>query len=287
MNQYYETIMNLPAADDFKHLVQKWNTLSDRLKQTPLSTPSILPDMLWIVDPGSGITKKLTLLSEYIAAQGNLMDFYGDVKFFEFLMNYCPPDTPCTEIPRLMNEVRNAAGFRSEYRGMIRIHIDEWIGHCEEEHFTSLLEYLASNSDNWLIIFTISSFKASDSSTLEAILSMYLRIEKLTLRLPDVQSLFEYAEDILASFGSTLNEQAKSLLVDSIEILKRGKYFDGYKTIKLLCHDIVYDSFSNSQNSDTLLTEQTLSAFSVGSPYLERAIIKTERIYPIGFSVRG
>ena len=107
---------------------------------------------------GNGRTTMLQLLSEYLTEKNDLMDFYGDVKYLEFMLNYCPSGEHFSELQRLMNEIDNAAGFRYEYRGIVYIDIDEWIGHFEEKHFVSFMEYLSDNSDSWLVVLSVSKY---------------------------------------------------------------------------------------------------------------------------------
>lgn len=282
MNQFYEKIMGLKEADEFKKIVKRWEVLSENIKTRPTNAPVILPDMLWIAKSGVGKTNLLKLSSEYLASKRNLMEFYGDVKFFEFLLGYCPPHQNFTEIKRLIDEVYNAAGFRSEYKGIIYIDINEWLDHYEEPHFVSVMEYLSANSDNWLVVLSIDSNDTNKIHNLTAFLSMYLRIETVTLSLPKTEDLFGYIEETLCNYGLSLQQDAKDLLFDTIETIRNNRYFDGFKTIKMLCHDIVYCIFSNESVVLTSLTAEMLSDFSANSEYVKRTVSNIEKVNQIG-----
>lgn len=287
MNQYYEEIMALRDADDFKSVVGRWQTLSENMKSLPTNAPVLLPDMLWVARSGVGKTELLRLMSEYLAAQGNLMDFYGDVKFFEFLLSYCSPREPFSELRRLMDEVYNAAGFRSEFRGIIHIDINEWLDHYEEPHFISLMEYLSSNSDNWLIVLTVYTENEEKLHNLISFLSMYLRIETMTLALPKTEDLFYYIENQLSQYGLTLADDAKKLLHDSIETIRKNKYFDGFKSIKMLCQDIVYSVYSEKGSAGACLTAEQISHFAADGEYVRRTVANIEKVSRIGLLNRG
>ena len=164
------------------------------MRTKPMNAPIILPDMLWVAQSGVGKTNLLKLMAEYLSSQNNLMEFYGDVKFFEFLLNYCPPNEYFSELQRLIDEIDNAAGFRNEFKGIVHIDINEWLDHFEEKHFVSLMEYLSSNSDKWLIVLSVYSDKKDKIHNLNAFLSMYLRIEKITLSFPKTEDLFEFMQ---------------------------------------------------------------------------------------------
>lgn len=287
MNQYYDEIMKLNEAEEFKAIVKRWNVLSENIKAKPIGAPVILPDMLWVGKSGLGKTKMLKLASEYLSQQSNLMEFYGDVKYFEFFLNYCAPDTPFTEIQRLIDEVDNAAGFRNEFKGIICIDINEWLDHFEEKYFVMLMEYLSSNSDNWLIVLTVYSDNEEKLHNLNAFLSMYLRIERITLAMPKTETFLSYAEKKLEAYGLSLDSEGRKVLSATVDKLKVNKYFDGYKSIKMLCQEIVYAVFSNESVKSTVLGAEDLEAFSPDSEYVNKMIANIERARQIGLIHKG
>ena len=284
MNPYYEEIMALKEADEFKTVIERWRILSENIRQFPTNAPILLPDMLWNAPSGVGKTNLLHLMCEYQASKKNLMDFYGDVKFFEFLLSYCPPNAPFSELPRLMEAVRDAGGFRSEYRGVMHINVCEWLDHYEEPHFVSLMEYLAANSDKWLIVLSLYTEDEEKLHNFAAFLSMYLRLERVTLSLPGTPDLLTYVESIFAQYGLTVEEDARQLLTATIDTVRRNRYFDGFKTIKMLCQDIVYAVFSHNKCTDRL-TAAMLTDFAPDSEYVRRRVASIERINRIGFGV--
>ena len=282
MNQFYNAIMDLKEADEFKHVIKRWHILSENMRIKPVNTPIILPDMLWVAKSGVGKTNLLKLMAEYLSSQKNLMEFYGDVKYLEFLLNYCQPGEYFSELQRLIDEINNAAGFRNEFKGIVFIDINEWLDHFEEKHFVSLMEYLSSNSDKWLIVLSAYSDKNEKIHNLNAFLSMYLRIEKITLTFPKTEDLFDGIENMLNQYGLTLEEDAEKLLFNTIEKLRSNKYFDGFKTINMLCQDIVYDVFSHENIEKLSLNVDMLSKFSADGEYVKKMVLNIERVNRIG-----
>ncbi|MEE0928213.1 MAG: hypothetical protein UIG59_03390 [Acutalibacteraceae bacterium] len=282
MNKYYDEIMQLKEGDELVALVKKWEILSGNIKNYPTDLPVLLPDMLWVAKSGVGQTRLLRLLSEYLASKGNLMDFYGDVKFFEFVLGYCKPDVEFTEIQRLMCEVSNAAGFRNEFRGIMRIDVNEWINHYEEKYFADFCEYLAANSEKWLIVLAVDTDDEKKIHNLEAFLSMYLRLEKITLSMPKTEDLFEYIERKLSGYGLTLSDDGKQLLTATINKLRKNRYFDGFKTIRLLCQEIAYTVFSKENLVSYNLTAKDLADFAPDSEFVSKTEINFEKTRKIG-----
>ena len=86
MSKYYDEIMSLIGADEFKALIKKWDILSSNITRFPREQPILLPDLLCVGGSGVGKTKLIKLMSEYLYSKGNLVDFSGDGKFFEFLL---------------------------------------------------------------------------------------------------------------------------------------------------------------------------------------------------------
>ena len=227
MNTAYTAIMNAPLCDDAKALICKWHTLSDNMRAADNRLPILLPDLFWIVPSGAGKTTFLRTLTDYLQAEDNLMDFYGNVDVFEFLLGYCPASQPFTELQRLMDTIKSAAGFRNEYRGVMCIDVDEWVGHYTERHFTAFMEYLAANSEHWLIVLCVSPTNEETLHDLQAFLSMYLRLETIRMELPSDERLVAYLESLLADCRFTLDEQARDLLRRTFAALRKNKRFDG------------------------------------------------------------
>ncbi len=283
MNRNYDEIMELIGADEFKALIGKWDVLSSNIKNNARKMPRLLPNLLWVGNSGIGRTKLMSLMSAYLASKGNLLDFYGDVKFFEFLLSYIPKDQPFTELQRLEDELAAARGFRNEFRGVILVDIDPWVKHYEELYFVSFMEYLSAHSDKWLIVLSVSEQPEDKLQNLEAFLSMYLRLDKITLSMPKTEDLYRFVTDALDEHGLTLDQSACQLLMGTINELRESPYFDGFKTIKMLCQDIIYEHFSSADASRTTLTEKELSAFAPGSNYVKKAIKNSEKTRKIGF----
>lgn len=281
--QAYQKIMKQNGLEQVKALVRKWEALSENMAAKPSGLPIILPDLLFVAQSGTGRTHCVKLLAEYLSENGTLMDFYGDVKYFEFMLNYCSPGEHFSELPRLMTEIDNAAGFRNEYRGIIFIDIDEWRGHTEEKHFVSFLEYLSDNSDGWLVVLSVSDRNTEQVEQMEAVLSAFLRIERIVIEKPLPQELTDYAAHMLLQYGITLKQDAEALLLQAIEVLCKNKYFDGYKTIRMLCQDIAYAAYIAGKQKARRLDAEDLAQFAAGSEYISRMIVKIEKTARIGF----
>lgn len=285
MNNYYEQLMNFKGADELKELVGRWEILSENISKRSFDAPIVLPDLFIYTRAGYGNTKLLSLLSDYLDSKQNLMSFYGDVKFFEFKLEYCDPDTDgFKELYRLIDSIEAAAGFRNDFKGIIHINVDEWVGHHREKYFLDFLQFLRMNTAYWMVVLSISdNIENDDTREMEGVVSMYLRIEKITLHMPSVKELVEYASEYLSKYGLALDGGARDVLMGSVEILRNNKYFNGLNTIIYLCSDIVYSLFSESTTVGNIITAEMLSDFSADSEYIRRTVIKIEKTVTLGF----
>ncbi len=284
MNKYYNEIMQLIGAEEFKTLIKKWDNLSDNVRNHYGTLPRLLPDLLWVGNSGIGRTKLMSLMSEYLAEQGNLFNFYGDVKFFEFLLSYTPKDRPFEELRRLEDELAAAKGFRESFGGAILIDIGAWVKHYDELYFVSFMEYLSAHSDQWIIVLSVPELEKEKLNNLEAFLSMYLRLEKVTLTMPETEQLYTFVEKALEGYNLHIDHSGKELLIRTIDEMRENPYFDGFKTLKMLCQDIIYEHFSADDPSKTLLGAQDLSAFAPESHYVKKVIKDSEKVRRIGFN---
>ncbi len=284
MNEFYDAIMQMHGAEEFKNLIKKWDRLSSNISKIPADLPILLPDVILEASSGSGMTYLLQKLADYLSERENLISFYGDYKFFEFVLGYSSEGEPFGEIDRFNECVSLAAGFRNEFRGIIRIDIDEYMGRQDEKYFRSFLEHLASNSEKWLIILTYAGGNEKDIKAMDVTIRSYMRVEKIRLEMPSSEEFTEYLEEVFGKYGLCVTEDGKELLEETVEKLRENKSFDGFKTVRLLGIGIVYELLSGDGDFSECLTADKLRPFSAESEYIGNFILNLAKPHQIGFS---
>ena len=279
----YKIINELNEAERFKRLIAKWDRLYHNMQVFPHEKPILLPDIFWIGPSGSGTTKLIRLMAEYLKDKPRLMEFSGQVMFFEFLLNYCPENAPMIELARFADEIEWAAGYKSEFKGIINIDVSEWLNHSDEKNFLVFLEFLSVNSRNWLIILSVEKDDEELILQMESVISMFLRIERIKIEVPKTDSLLKKIMTILSGYALSLDESAQELLKETIDTLKKNRYFDGYKTIEMLAQDIIYDNMSERSENISVLSASHLSAFTCDGDYVRKAIQAKTQLNRIGF----
>ncbi|MDL2219784.1 hypothetical protein LJC04_05600, partial [Ruminococcaceae bacterium OttesenSCG-928-O06] len=223
----------------------------------------------------------LQLLSDYLYA-AHLLDFYGDVKFLEFYLEYCPPGTHMSELTRLIGDIKGAAGFRSQYRGLLAIDITEWEDSLEEANFVRVLEYLSSIDDSVCIIFVAENFAKTAAAKAEQFLASYCRVRSVPFAYPDAEQFTVYCAEYLARYRIKMDASACHLLAEAIAELMKSDYFDGYKTVNRLCQDIAFDLCSLPDIQRRPVTEQHLADYRKDSPFVAN-LSKLVKLRNIGF----
>lgn len=266
-------------------LFKKWEILSGNLKNTELKAPILLPDLFVEADDGCGITELIGHIGDFLFEHRNLMDFYGDVRSIQFMLNYAAAGTDFDEMLRFMQEIKHAAGFRNQFKGIVHVDVSEWLGHSEEKHFIEFLNYLADNSGDWMIVLTVRNNpkRKADIEAMEATLSMFLRLETLKLSLPKADYFLGVLKDKLLAYGIKLTPDAEALMTETLRLLRKNKYFDGRFTVGILSQDIVYTIYSRPGVKDEALNARELSEFGPESEYVSRTVQKMEMTKRIGF----
>lgn len=283
MNKFYDELLKFKGAEELHALVAKWENLAANMNGRSMGAPIVLPDIILYTEHGFGNYELLSLLAEYLDSQHVLMDFSGDRKLLNFAMNYCPPDQPFNELRRLMNSVRVAAGYRNEFKGVVRIALDPWIGHHSEEYFFELMEYLAAHTSDWMLVLTLAAKPDERTRNLEATISMFLRTEVIRMHMPDAAYLAEYANDYVRQYGVSFDDSAMELLTASIEKLKGIKFYHSYNTVKMLCSDIVYSVMAEQDRPKTVLSAEDIKAFAADSDYIKKTELKSATRNALGF----
>jgi len=285
MDNFYDNILNVPGGEELAGVLKRWKHLEENLRERGENHYNIVPDMLWINGRNAGSSQLLGMLSEYLE-QNKLVYFNGDKKFFEFYLQYKSENEPFKELPRFMRALRNAAGFRSEFHGIAFIDITEWKKRYKSRLFASFLEFLADNTNEWLVILSVDGDGEEDvDPALIALLCSYLRLEIVRFSTPEPQALVEIIGRLISEYGLSLDKNAKALLAQSVEkLLTESTGFDVYKGVNLLARDIVYELYSAEECPGAVITKKQLEEFAPESEYISRMIQRQkQRNRRIGF----
>jgi hypothetical protein len=170
----------------------------------------------------------------------------------------------------LDNTIYSLAGHNRFYKGVVCVNITDWLGHTDEEHFKSFLNYVSINNDKWLTIFCVHTDSKSDVETVDAVISPNLRLETLTIKFPETDELVALVEKRYIENGFVLTENAKILLGETITEIAKGKYFNGFKTVEQLAKDILFNVLMVELNGNKQISAEMLSGYGKDSNYVKR-----------------
>lgn len=278
---YLRQMMQLPGLDEMKAVLEQWDQVAANLKSNPADHMPLVPNLLWKTWAGAGKTHFLRLFSEYLC-EARLLDFYGDVKFFEFYLEYCPPHERPTELTRLIEDMKGAAGFRSRYRGVLAIDISAWKGCFKEPNFVRVMEYLSSVDDAVCIVFIVENFRREDSARAEQILNTFFRLRCVEFPYPPPIRFAAYMAERLRAYRIGLGEDAIELLAESIEELMKSDYFDGYKTVNRLYQDIAFELCALPRLPESPVGAEYLTAYRKDSSFV-KTLSELAEMRSIGF----
>lgn len=112
---------------------------------------------------------------------------------------------------------------------------------------------------------------------------MFLRTEVIHVHLPNAQNLAEYANEYMGQFGIGFDESVLELLIKSIDKLSKIKYYHGYRTVEILCNDIVYSVMSEEALPKTILSAVDIKDFSEDSEYIKKTEFEGTKRIALGF----
>ncbi len=279
--KYYDEIMDLHGLSQAKEVIVKWNNAFENLKSKNINAPLLLPNLFLNAKPGAGKTNFLRLISEYLYNVG-FMDFYGDVKFIEFYLEYCMPGDDVYELKRLIEQLRNAAGFRNEFRGIVVIDITQWADCTHEENFIKILDYLTVIDEHVCLIFTADNFKTDQVVKAQKVLNAFCRVRNIDFFYPSAKEFAHYCTNILKQYNLSLDDSAQNLICESIEQLMKSEYFYGYKTVNRLCLDIAFELNSSTKQCNETIIAEYLKDFEKNSDFITK-LYSESKLRKIGF----
>lgn len=285
-NVYYDQIMSLKGLSGFKEVIERWQRFSENITRYQAKQSLVLPDLVWISDNGIDKTGLLSLLTNYLDEAENMVEFYGNVKYFEYYLEYVPDKTNFHEIQKLAEKIRDAAGFRSEYKGLLSIELGEWVGHFHEENFINLLKFLATMDNDIMFIFNIHNYDPEAVEQLMKTLVLFFRIEVIEMTLPDSEELGEYIKNDIQEYGLNLDPEAEAMVIATVNKLREDQYFAGYQMLDRLAADIVYSVYTSTPPYDGIVTKGMISAFAPDGMYVSELIQNNTRVFTAQYNIQ-
>jgi len=277
----FDAIMELQGVDELKDAAKRLRKFQQNKERYSVEGVS-LPNYLWLVERGGGLTTCVNAFAEYLYA-AKIIEFSGIVKYFEFIPAYTSPDTFFSELTRLNNIISEIAGRYRYFRGIACIIIDDWINHTNEANFLNIFDYIANHNDKILAIFCVHTKDKKSVESIQSALIRYMRFETISLQFPNAIELTEFIE---AKYFKTSNfhlaKEAKSKLTESIGSIINGKNFNGFVTIKQVANDILYSLLTSNLNTN-IISSEMISDFSKDSAYINRIKFDAEKNSVIGF----
>lgn len=285
-NMYYDQIMSLKGLSGFKEVIERWERFSENITRYQAKQSLVLPDLVWVSDNGIDKTGLLSLLTNYLDEADNMVEFYGNVKYFEYYLEYVPDKTNFHEIQKLAEKIRDAAGFRSEYKGLLSIELGEWVGHFHEENFINLLKFLATMDNDIMFIFNIHNYDPEAVEQLMKILVLFFRIEVIEMSLPDSEELGAYIKNDIQEYGLNLDPEAEAMVIATVNKLREDQYFAGYQMLDRLAADIVYSVYTSTPPYDGIVTKGMISAFAPDGMYVSELIQNNTRVFTAQYNIQ-
>jgi len=286
MIKCYNAIMELSLAPEFKDVIKHQHRALLNMEEHSVSKVSV-PNYLISAKRGGGITTLVRLLTEYLYA-GRVIDFCGTAKSFEFELDYNPPHMFFSELGRLDSTLASYAGFNRFFKGVVCLNIEKWVDHIEGDYFFSLMDYISTNADKLLVVFSVHTEVEDVIDRVEAKIASHLRVESLKLRFPDSRELLDLIETrYLISNGFTLSKDAKALVLKIIAELTVSKSFRGYRTISQLAEDILFSMLKSDDYSSMKITAKMLTCHGIDTTYSRRAKAQGGSKKIIGFMERS
>ena len=283
---YYDQIMSLKGLSGFKEVIERWERFSENITRYQAKQSLVLPDLVWVSDNGIDKTGLLSLLTNYLDEAENMVEFYGNVKYFEYYLEYVPDKTNFHEIQKLAEKIRDAAGFRSEYKGLLSIELGEWVGHFHEENFINLLKFLATMDNDIMFIFNIHNYDPEAVEQLMKILVLFFRIEVIEMSLPDSEELGAYIKNDIQEYGLNLDPEAEAMVIATVNKLREDQYFAGYQMLDRLAADIVYSVYTSTPPYDGIVTKGMISAFAPDGMYVSELIQNNTRVFTAQYNIQ-
>lgn len=238
----FEKIMNLRGYEEFKALARQLCQAAEN--RDSLGTRVPLPNFLFVEDPGAGVTTQLKLFTRLLMER-KLIRFMGEKRYFEWAL-----DGEAFEkggsFDRLLLETEAAAGFYSQFRGVIGIELGEWSSWPQTPDFRRLLDFAADTYGRITFVFVTEEREEEKLARLYRVLNEATALRMIRCPLPKPEDMTQYLLDFLWERGFAATEKAEAAIAAFMPALMKTEDFDGMQTMSILADEIVFQACSSA-----------------------------------------
>ena len=201
--------------------------------------------------------------------QANPDSFAGLMPCVYFKMPYIQPCDSFQELRRLILRVRENTGLRAEFRGIVAIEANQWLGHEREEYFTVMLKYLYDHRDIWRTVMVLNDCKPAQLQRFAAVCAHYMTPNLVHIRLfEDAQVLCGMIQSAFEKRGARISPAAASMLSEALRKpeLKEARSLTLIERteMELIAYSADRPQISEGHVRDYLLDQGTILAMVAG-----------------------
>lgn len=246
--QVYRAIQALWGMEEFKAFADKLVLTAENAARQRILYPP-LPNLIFAINPGVGVTKHLHLLTGLLKGQ-KLMRFSGEQDFFE--MTFRDPEA---DFERVLNSIKIAAGFYGSFRGVVGLDFS-WLFRDKQpfKGLEKLKEFIDYQYGRILFVFII-PLDAEQRMVDDFIyqFTSYSPIELIHMPFPETKDVMAFIHARLSERNFKTTPDADKLLTRAVDDLRTDGSFEGFQTLNNLIDAIVWNKLSRrSEDAETL-----------------------------------
>lgn len=208
---------------------------------------------LFSINRGNGLTTALEVMKQTLQ-KNNLMKFTGRIPYLEWPLQYTPDVREFPAFAALVQTLHQCESGEP-FQGIVAINIEEWIDHLNDSRLDDVLQYVWSQKDDILFIFTMPY--ADD----ETIRKVRIRIDDVisarTLKFvpPSDKQYFVYFEKLVGQYHMKLADDVYSVFIEKLIQEKNDGKFYGFNTVKKIMNEVIYKVIVNAAQKEEALPE--------------------------------
>ncbi len=247
------------GAEELKSFADKLVITAENAKARSSKYP-LLPNLIFSCAPGCGVSSFIRKLASLIRDL-KLMRFSGEEECFELIISDTEKAAKKVlldedrNIKNLLNRITTAAGFYSDFRGLIGLDMTSLFKEdMDFSKISQLMDFVDIHQGKILFVFIVPIDPPSDAlSDFLHQFSNRTPVEYLRLPFPETVEILEFIRLRLSRSNMSLTDEAALYLTGIVEELRKDNQFKGYQTMKTLIEELVWHKLSSSTGKDGVI----------------------------------
>ncbi len=251
---------DLICMEPLKDWIDETKKISERFASFVNET-KLMHNRVYImsINRGNGFSTVLKNMTETLK-QTKMFEFDGKTDCIEYNLRYCTRPDEFPSFVSMLKTIESAEHRASKFKGIVAVHIDEWLDYMDDRRFQDVIDYIADQSNSIMFVLVIPYSDNSIISKLHHRIDDVINTKVMKFVPPSDKQYFEYFCNYFKKFEINVEGSSYGMFLQKITEEKNDSKFYGFNTVKKIADDMMYNVIAVAAKNGTDIPKAIVAA---------------------------